>query len=116
VSAWEGPPEPGELDDDELEEYLLDVFRELRLNFLERAGHDRDGYFCHVAGSTECMALGHKPNADGEWTDEDDDHHSAWDGDLICPATRYADACSQCEGECSMPDVPDLWALVRASS
>ena len=114
MSAWEDVPTGKDLEDwetDELEEYLQDVYRDLRDYVQDAKLHDEDGYLCDLAGSEACLALGHVPNEHGEWSDEDDQHPSGWDGDLLCKATRYATACSYCEGECSFESLPRLWTL-----
>ena len=115
MSAWEGIPAAGELDEIEMEEWLTDLFDDLRADFRERRFHDRDGYLCDLAGSEQCLALGHRPDENGEW-ELDDDHQGGWDGDVICPATKYATACTSCESaDCPMQELPNLWALASAT-
>jgi hypothetical protein len=87
---------------------------ELLYFYNERKFHDRKGFFCDLAGSPACLALGHtEPPNDAPWGDEDDDpnaedHIHGWDGDIICQATSYGAACSQCEGECDLNTVEPL--------
>lgn len=113
MSAWEDVPTEAELSswsDEEREEWLRDALDELAGYAAEARFHDTDGYFAHEAGSPECLALGHKPSEFGEW-DEDDQHESGWDGDLLCLGTRYGVACTNCEGECSHEIPPSVWTL-----
>ena len=112
MAAWETLPDPGELDEDEIEEFLSDSFSDMRWQFKERAHHDLDGFFCSEVGDPKCLALGHSYN--------DDSHDSGWNGTQICPETKEGTACSACEGECdsshlmSMSTRGELWALVSA--
>lgn len=95
-----------------------DLARELRMSARERSFHDRDGYLCEIAGSTECLALGHEFDPDEGW-DFDGEHPVGWGGDNLCPATRYATACSYCESEgCDNPplDPDEFWALFRSAA
>lgn len=94
---------------------------QIRVWWMDRRDHDQDGYLCEMAGSAECLALGHKPNpgqaGDGdEW--DNGEHQLGWGGDWICPETKYATACTQCESEdCGgwKPFDPEaLWSAVRA--
>jgi len=113
MSAWETVPSVEDLatwTDGEIEEYLRDVFDELSGYSDEARRHDRDGYFADLAWSEKCQALGHEPNEFGEW-DEDELHESGWDGELLCVMTRYGEACTLCEGECSYEPAPNLWTL-----
>lgn len=93
---------------------------QIRVWWMDRRDHDRDGYLCEMAGSPECLALGHKPDPVNGWDDDPDLHPLGWDGiEPICPATRYGTACTQCESddcggwEAFDPDA--LWAAVRAA-
>jgi hypothetical protein len=95
------------------DEYWVEtVRRELNGRWYEnRLGHDRNAYFCEPANSDACKALGHVVPKEG-----DDEHPFGWDGDVICPATRYGSACSECESEnCpwSPTDRDAFWALFR---
>ncbi|NQX36266.1 hypothetical protein [Herbiconiux sp. VKM Ac-2851] len=100
------------------EDDLADVFWTLRWHHRERATHNADGYLCEMAGSTQCLALGHHPDENGEW--DEDTHPVGWDvGDPLCPATRFEAACTTCEGpvsDCeSQRDIisrDEFWALV----
>jgi hypothetical protein len=100
--------------DEELEEYMQDVYRDLRAYWQDRHSHDRDGYFAQLAGSMACEALGHKPDPDFGW-DDDDEHPWGFD-DILCEATRYGKCCTQCEGECDFTfvDPSALWKAVAA--
>lgn len=114
--------------EEDLEEYLADTFDDIREIDHERrhGGHDRDGYFAHLAGSTACVKLGHAPESSLEFDDDGEPvskeakawaegHPLSWDGDRFCSETRYGVACTACEGECDSITTPtvDLWALVR---
>lgn len=102
----------------ENEDDWLDCVRwPVNVAWMERKNHDRDGYLCDIAGSPACIALGHTPNADGDWEEDDEDHPSGWGDGVICPATRYADACTYCESEdCPWQpfDTSALWKAVSA--
>lgn len=116
MSAWETVPADDEFDsEEERDEYLSDVYVDLRNYWYDRRYHDRDGYFCELAGSEECEALGHKPDKEYGW-DDDQEHPYGWDGEVICPATRFGAACTQCEGECDFEffDSSALWKAVAA--
>lgn len=78
----------------ELQEELQDAATHLARYHDYRRAHDSDGYFAELAGSTKCLALGHREPFD------EDTHTEGWEGELICDATRYGDACMYCEGEC----------------
>jgi hypothetical protein len=114
VSAWEEPPAPGELTDDELDEYLAYVYEDLREAYRDRHLHNRDGFFADVAGSEACVALGHPDSADAL---EVDGHERGWTGEVICTGTRFGVACTECEGECAenealaMSERAEFWAL-----
>jgi hypothetical protein len=122
VSAFDAVPtltDVNEMEQDgDLDWYMEQVYDEIAEAHRERAHHDRDSFFCDYAGSEDCLALGHQPDDEGNW--DDDNHQMGWDGDVICPATRSGAACSQCEGECNFDGEPlfgtreDLWKLVRA--
>lgn len=80
--------------------------------------HNRDGFLCYEAGSEPCLALGHAPNPapayeSDEWGGE---HCYGWDGMWICPETKYATACSECESEdCDRPttiEPAEFWATI----
>lgn len=110
------PAEP--MDDDDWED---DLRWRMRNYWLEKQGHDQNGYLCHLAGSPECLALGHvAPEPDPEYPGEEWDavpgHESGWDGDWLCRGTQYATACTECEGECMVYDEFDPGALWRAVS
>lgn len=116
MSAEDRPPTDDEFDDAaELEEYMQDVYHDLRYYWSDRRYHDRDGYFCEIAGGAACEALGHKPDPEFGW-DDDEEHFYGWDSEIICPATRWGAACSQCEGECDFAffDAGALWKRVAA--
>lgn len=115
MSAWESIPDADEFDDAaELEEYMQDVYRDLRLYWYDRKCHDRDGWFAEEAGSDKCLALGHKPDPEDGWRADPDDHPMSWDGDPLCIGTRCGEACTQCEGECDFEffDAGALWEAV----
>jgi hypothetical protein len=118
MSAWEDVPgkdEWTEYTDAEWDEYMRDVYRGLRAYWFEREHHDRRGYFAELAGSPDCLALGHKPDPETDWVDVND-HQRGWDGDYICEATRYGEACMECEGNCDFEffDATALWKAVAA--
>jgi hypothetical protein len=116
VSADESIPSPDEFDSEaELDEYMEDVYRGLRNYWSDRRFHDRDGFFCEEAGGRECEALGHQPDPEVGW-DDDDEHPRGWGGEIICPATRYGTACTSCEGDCDLEffDPSALWNAVSA--
>lgn len=107
------PDEP--MGDDDWED---EVVWRMRNYWAEKGEHDQNGYLCHEAGSPECLALGHAPNPDPEWPDEEwedvGEHQRGFSGDYICPDTKYATACTECEGECLWGDEVDPSALWRA--
>jgi len=76
------------------EDDLRYVFKDLNHGSRERSMHDRDGWFAEEAGSAECIALGHTAS------DYDDEFHPyGWGGYAMCIATKYGEACSECEAE-----------------
>lgn len=125
MSGWEEVPDAAEAAemerDDELDTYMEDVYNDLRTAHRERRFHDRNGYLCDFAGDRSCLALGHKPDPECGW-EEDDEHPEGWGGNPICPATKYDVACSQCESDdcegaelLAMSTRNELWALVAKS-
>ena len=114
LGPWDDVPEVDqewlEFTDDELEGILGSLAASLAYEQQQYKPHDQDGWFAEFAGSTACLALGHKPNEYGEW-DEDAIHESGWDGETLCTSTKYGSACTHCEGECDMQAPPSLWAL-----
>lgn len=111
MSAFDEAAEYHYTSDEEREDYLDDVFSEIRyLNWgLRHGDHDRNGFFADEAGSDQCVALGH---TESDW-ENDETHPMGWDGDPICEATKFGQACSACEGECdfSTPSVVKIWEL-----
>lgn len=102
---------------DEIEEAGIDIDEQMRSYVDQFAGrmvdlslHDTDGYLAYPAGSSECVALGHREPAEG-WDEDDDLHPVGWDGGPLCIETRHGLACSWCEGECHEITLPDLWSL-----
>lgn len=88
----------------------------MQVQQVRHQGHNRDGYFALVAGGAACTALGHKPDPENEWLD-DDEHERGWDGEHLCQATAYGSACTECESEDCPWEPADpqvLWAKVRA--
>ena len=120
MSAWEDVPTPAETAmmerDGELDEYMRDVYTDLLRAKRECKLHDSDWFLCDSAGGKDCLALGHKPEPDGQWDDET--HPVGWNDEPICPATQYGAACSYCENECdaweimAMSTRAEFWALV----
>lgn len=97
------------------EDWNDEVRRRVNRNLQERRFHNSDGFMCYLAGDPECLALGHKPDPDGEWYDGDL-HVNGWNGDTVCPETRWGTACTECEtetGDCDYeaPDVRAFWDL-----
>jgi hypothetical protein len=97
------------------DEDWLDVVRwDVNRYWAERGFHNRDGFLCDFAGDPSCLALGHTPDPETEW-DDDDDHPYGWGGNPICPATKYATACTECESDDCEWDGPtdarSFWAL-----
>jgi hypothetical protein len=112
IPVVEGYSEHEPIEDDD---WVDEVRWQVNLWWQERReGHDQDGYFCDAAGDPTCLALGHKPDEDGEW--EYDTHPSGWEGEQVCPATRYDSACTVCEGECQWGQFFDPTALWEAVS
>jgi len=113
MSAWENvPTDEDGWSAEETEEWLLGVFRELAGFARDAQMHDRDGYVCHVVGSVPCLALGHKPDDEGQWEDGLDGHEFGFDSDLICSNTRFDTACTYCENNyCEYEPFPSLWSL-----
>ena len=94
------------------EDWLDEVRWQVNRNWQEKPFHNRDGYMCEEAGSPECLALGHQPDTDGDWND--DEHPSGWGYEPVCPATQYGSACSECESDdCSWTptDSAAFWEL-----
>lgn len=126
MSAWEDVPTGAELEDldtwaeADLDDYFQGVYKDLREWYRDRDRHDRDGFFAEFAYSNACREAGHpQESTDGEdplrTTDE---HITGWDGHLICLATKYGVACSECEGEdCPyLVEFTGLWALRGVSA
>lgn len=100
------------------EDWVDEVRWQLNYDKQDRKGHNRDGFLCHIAGSDECLALGHKPDPEDGWDSDDnyDLHPYGWGGERICPATRFDSACTLCESEdCDHPplDTDAFWGLFR---
>jgi hypothetical protein len=95
----------------ETEEDWSDLIgRELRYFHSNRKYHDRDSFFCDIAGGEDCLKLGHVMPPEG-WGSTDDDydlHPTGWDYEHICPTARYGPACSNCEGECELNTVDPM--------
>jgi hypothetical protein len=93
------------------------VGSQLRYWWSEHKYHDRNGWYAELAGSEQCLALGHEWNPDGDDIDHERfEHQPSWDDRWICPDTRYGSCCTECEGECYLGDWPAddiLWAAVR---
>lgn len=109
MSAWEDVPTGAALADiltwpeDDIEEYLRDVYVSIPGWHADAARHDRDGFFAEFAYSDACREAGHtndQEDADGnDPLIADGIHTSGWDGHTICLATKHGVACSECEGE-----------------
>lgn len=110
---WVGP----DGDEEDLDWHMQETYTDLTRARQTRSsgGHKQDSFFCMTAGSSECLALGH----DQDNLDEDI-HYPGWDGEILCTATKYDTACSDCEGECAVEDLlkpldrEAFWALFRA--
>jgi hypothetical protein len=118
MSAWEDVPAPdewAECTDAEWDEYMRDVYKDVRGYWFERLHHDRRGYFAELAGSNECLVLGHEPDPATGWVDVND-HQRGWGGEYICEATAYGTACMECEGDCPFEffEPSKLWKAVSA--
>lgn len=121
MSAWEDVPTGAVLEDldtwaeADLDDYFRGVYKDLREWYRDRGRHDRDGFFAEFAYSDACREAGHpQASADGEDPlRAAGDHVSGWDGHIICLATKYGVACSECEGEdCPyLVEFTGLWAL-----
>lgn len=115
IDGWLTAAEPLET----LDDWIDEVRWQVNLYWSDRRHHDRDGWLAHEAGSAECLALGHKPDAEGSWQSDPDHHPWGWDCEPLCPATKYDDACTVCEGpvdECEWQpfDPSALWKAVSA--
>lgn len=98
------------------EDWNDEVRWQVNTNLSERRYHNRDGFFCELAGSPECLALGHEPDPEDGWDDDPDGHPNGWNSDTLCVATRFGVACSECENdvnECEYqrPDTRAFWNL-----
>jgi hypothetical protein len=91
---------------------------EMRVYWSDRWRHNDDGYLCEIAGSPACLALGHVVfDEDGMLDEALEDHPTGWDGDSLCPATKYDTACTTCEGPCQAPPTATpaaFWKLFAA--
>lgn len=98
-----------------------DVVRwDVNRNWFDHQDHNQDGFMCSLAGSPECLALGHVVT-DEERGEQGDLHEWGWGGDLICPATRTSAACTECESsDCNSDwtptDTTAFWSLFAAKS
>jgi hypothetical protein len=94
------------------------ISHEIRLIMRESLFHDDNGYICDFAGDSSCLALGHEPDPEEGWSD-DDAHPKGWSGVPVCPATKWQAACSYCESDdCQSPplDRDAFWALFRSAA
>lgn len=101
-------------DPDEFEEWLVDVFDELaRSRPFGPSLHDRDSTLHALAGTEDCLALGHAEPGTGTERDAWEDlHPEGWNRQRICKGTYYGKACSFCEDEhCPEDVVPLIWEL-----
>ncbi len=109
--------------EEERDEFLADLYPDLRYAHRERQLHDRSGWFAEEAGSAACKELGHSRPENGWGEDYDAGHVQGWEGSWLCEATKYGSGCTYCEDEdceasasISMSTCREFWDLFSAQS
>lgn len=116
------PDRPLDIDHtpDAIDRALEELTYRMALEQEEGAEHNADGWLAHVAGSSECLALGHR-EPEGGWDADTqtfdaggimvDLHPWGWDEFVMCRATVYAIACTTCQNECEFDRPPSVWTM-----